>query len=102
MRLPLFLSVLPIISALTAPAFAVQPTGIPECDDFLGKYESCGLEILTGGEKRQFETAILESAMSFRVSSTDEKQRAALVQLCKDTLQSLKTNETPFKACMTK
>ncbi len=97
-----FLTVLPILSALTAPAFAVDPTGIPECDEFLGKYESCGLEILTGGEKRQFETAILESAMSFRASASNEQQRGALVQLCKDSLQSLKVNETPFKLCMSK
>jgi len=102
MRLPRFLSVPPILFALTVPAFAVDPTGIPECDDFLGKYESCGLEVLTGGEKRQFETAILESAMSFRASASNDQQRAALVQLCKDTLQSLKTNETPFKLCMNK
>ncbi len=100
MRLLLVLAVAPLLSALTLPAYAVDPTGIPECDTMLNKYESCGLNILVGGEKRQFENAILESAMSFRASASNEQQRAALVQLCTDTMQSLKTTETKFKACM--
>ncbi len=102
MRALQMLFTLLILPVLVIPAYAVDTTGIPECDGFLNKYESCGLEILTGGEKRQFEMAILESAMSFRASSSDEQQRAALVQLCKDTLKSLMTNETPFKPCMNK
>jgi len=100
MRALRHLFVLLILPMLTLPAYAVDPTGIPECDSFLTKYESCGLEVLTGGEKRQFETAILESAMSFRASASNEDQRAALVQLCKETFKSLMTNETPFKQCM--
>ncbi len=102
MRLKHFLAVLLISPALTLEAYAVDPTGIPECDTMLNKYESCGLEILAGGAKLKFETAILESAMSFRASATNEQQRAALVQLCSDSMKSLQTNETPFKACMNK
>lgn len=100
MRLQHFLAALPILSALSLPAYAVDPTGIPECDVMLNKYESCGLNILVGGEKRQFENAILESAMSFRASASNDQQRAALVQLCTDTMRSLKTTETKFKVCM--
>jgi hypothetical protein len=86
--------------SMSGSAYAVDPTGIPECDDFLTKYETCGLEVLSGGPKLNFEKAILESGMSFRASASNEQQRAAIVQVCTDTLKALKTNETPFKDCM--
>jgi len=84
----------------TGEALAVDPTGIPECDDFLTRYEACGLEVLSGGPKLSFEKAIQESAMSFRASAGNEEQRKAIVQVCADTHKALKANETPFKACM--
>jgi len=86
--------------AASGQAFAVDPTGIPECDNFLSQYETCGLEVLTGGPKLSFEKAIQESAMSFRASASNEEQRKAITQVCIDTHKALKENETPFKTCM--
>ncbi len=100
MRLMHFLAALPIWAMLALPAYAVDPTGIPECDDFLSKYESCGLEILSGGEKLSFEKTILESSMSARASADNPATRAAILQLCIESYKSLKINDTPFKACM--
>jgi hypothetical protein len=100
MRLMHFLAALPIWAVLALPAYAADPTGIPECDEFLSKYESCGLEILSGGDRLSFEKTILESVMSARASAGNPQTHASIVQLCTDTYKALKTNETPFKACM--
>jgi hypothetical protein len=100
MRLLHFLVLSPICFALPLPAFAADPTGIPECDAFLSKYEACGLQILAGGEKLAFEKTIMESVMSARASAESPATRAAIVQLCTDSDKALKTNDTPFKVCM--
>jgi len=94
------LTILLFSLSLSGKAFAVDPTGIPECDEFLTRYESCGLEVLTGGPKLSFEKAIQESAMSFRAAAGNEEQRKAITQVCADTHKALKENETPFKTCM--
>ncbi len=100
MRLLQILVLLPISSGLSLPAFAADPTGIPECDAFLTKYEACGLQMLTGGEKLAFEKTIMESTMSARASADNPEMRASIVKLCIDTAEALKNNDTPFKACM--
>jgi hypothetical protein len=100
MRLLHILVLLPALTGLPLPAFAVDPTGIPECDAFLNRYEACGLQILTGGEKLGFEKTIMESSMSARASVDNPEMRASIVKLCIDSYAALKVNDTPLKACM--
>jgi hypothetical protein len=100
MRLLHILVLSPVWFGLSLPAFAADPTGIPECDAFLKKYEACGLQIMAGAEKLAFEKTIMESTMSARASAESPETRAAIVQLCTDSFKALKTNETPFKVCM--
>ncbi len=100
MRLMHILVLLPVLSGLSLPAFAADPTGIPECDAFLNKYEACGLQILTGGEKIGFEKTIMESTMSAKASADNPEMRASILKLCVDSYAALKVNDTPLKACM--
>ncbi len=100
MRLHRFLLVLPAWFGFSLPAFAADPTGIPECDAFLSKYEACGLQILAGGAKLAFERTIMESVMSARASAGNPDQRAAIVALCTESAKAFKVNDTPYKDCM--
>jgi|GEM_PF-1277767 len=100
MRLPQFLAIFAIGFGMPLSAFAADPTGIPECDAFLSRYEACGLQMLKGAEKLAFEKTIMESVMSAKASVSNPDMRASIVHLCADTDQALKTNDTPFKACM--
>ena len=100
MRLLHLLVLLPVLSGLSLPAFAADPTGIPECDAFLSKYEACGLQMLAGAEKLSFEKTIMESVMSAKASADNPETRASITKLCIDTHAALKANDTPFKACM--
>jgi hypothetical protein len=100
MRLLHIMVLLPVLSGLSFPVFAADPTGIPECDAFLSKYEACGLQMFAGGEKLAFEKTIVESVMSARASADNPEARTAITKLCVETDKALKANETPFKVCM--
>jgi hypothetical protein len=100
MRLLHIIAAFPLCLGVSLPAFAADPTGIPECDAFLSRYEACGLQIMAGAEKLAFEKTIMESTMTARASAESPETRASIVQLCIDSMKALKTNDTPFKACM--
>lgn len=86
--------------ATAAPAFAVDPTGIPECDDLLKRYEGCS-SLLPRDKVHAAQKELLEGAMSLRANAGNPEVRPQLERFCVATLQQMKT-ESDIKDCMSK
>jgi hypothetical protein len=82
------------------PALAVDPTGVPECDRLLKRYEECSVE-LPPAKVHAAQKELLEGSMSLRANATDPSLRPKLAQFCIDTFEAMKT-QSDIKACMAK
>jgi hypothetical protein len=88
------------VAALASPAFAVDPTGVPQCDALLKRYEACSGELPT--EKvHAAQKELLDGAMGIRAAAGDPKLRPDLERFCDDTFEKMKT-QSDIKDCMSK
>lgn len=85
---------------VATPAFAVDPTGIPQCDAFLKRYESCSGQ-LSPKQVHAAQRELLEGAMSMRAAGTDPRLRPDLERFCTDQFERMK-KESDIKECMAK
>jgi hypothetical protein len=83
-----------------SPALAVDPTGIPQCDALLKRYEACSVE-LPPAKVHAAQKELLEGSMSLRASANDPKLRLDLERFCADTFEKMKT-QSDIKGCMSK
>lgn len=82
------------------PAFAVDPTGVPECDALLKKYEGCTIE-LPPKKVHDAQKELLDAAMGMRAGAQNPAARADLVRYCNDTYEQMK-KASDIKECMSK
>ncbi|MBA2732021.1 MAG: hypothetical protein H0U54_03905 [Acidobacteria bacterium] len=59
--------------------------GVPECDEYLAKLETCVLSKLLDSMKTNFKNGIEMSRKAWREMATDPANKAELVQICKST-----------------
>jgi hypothetical protein len=85
---------------VATPAFAVDPTGIPECDTLLHRYEACSGQ-LTKKQVHAAQKELLDAAMGMRAASNDPAKRADLVRYCNDTFEQMKKT-SDIKECMSR
>ncbi|MBM3578290.1 MAG: hypothetical protein FJX40_11660 [Alphaproteobacteria bacterium] len=91
--------VLALLLAAT-PAFAVDPTGVPQCDALLKRYEACSGQL----PPRQVHAAqkeLLDGAVGIRAAATDPSKRPDLERYCADRFELMK-RESDIKECMSK
>jgi hypothetical protein len=84
--------------AFATPAFAVDPTGVPECDAFLKRYEACSGKLPTE-RVHAAQKELLDAAMGMRAAGQDEKARPDLVRYCTDVFTRMK-KEGMIAECM--
>lgn len=85
---------------VATPALAVDPTGVPQCDALLKRYEACSSE-LTPKQLHAAQKEMLESAMGMRAAATDPKVRPDLERFCADRFEQMK-KDSDIKECMSK
>jgi hypothetical protein len=91
--------VLALLLAAT-PAFAVDSTGVPQCDALLKRYETCSGQL----PPRQVHAAqkeLLDGAVGIRAAATDPSKRPDLERYCADRFELMK-RESDIKECMSK
>jgi hypothetical protein len=84
--------------SLVTPAFAVDPTGVPQCDALLQRYEACA-STLPGERAHAARREVADGATSIRAAGNDPKLRSDLERYCADTFARMKT-EGDIKECM--
>ena len=85
---------------VATPALAVDPTGIPQCDELLKRYESCS-SLLPKDRMHAAQIELLKGAMVIRAEADDQKRRPDLERYCADRFERMK-QEGDIKDCMAK
>jgi hypothetical protein len=94
------LSLVLLAALAITPARAVDPTGVPQCDELLKRYETCS-SLLPKDRVHAAQVELLEGATSIRASSADPKLRPDMERYCADTFERMK-RESDIKDCMAK
>ncbi len=89
-----------LLALIATPAFAVDPTGVPQCDALLRKYEACS-SLLSPKQVHAAQKELLDGAMGMRAAATDPAKRSDLERYCADTFERMK-KESDIKDCMAK
>jgi hypothetical protein len=89
-----------LVAFAVTPAFAVDPTGVPQCDAFLKRYESCSSQ-LSPKQVHAAQKELLEGAMGMRAAGQDPKLRPDLERFCADRFEQMK-KDSEIADCMSK
>jgi hypothetical protein len=74
----------------TAPASTASgdKIGIPECDDYLTKYESCVSSKVPEAARAQYVATLAQTRKSWRDLAANPQTKASLTQVCKTATES--------------
>ena len=76
---------------LSLPAFAQDKVGVPECDDFLTKYEAC-VASMPAASQSAVKDSIVQMRTAWKAAASDASSKAMLAQACKDSAASMKAS----------
>lgn len=86
--------------ASTAPASAAATTGdrigVPECDDYIAKYEACVSGKVPAAARAQYESSLAQMRKSWRDLAANPQTRAGLAQACKTATESARQSMKPM------
>jgi len=100
LKRPSFVLAAAFAAFASTPASAVDPTGIPQCDDLLNRYESCASQ-LPADRVHKAQIELLEGSVSIRAAAGDPKLRGELESYCGARFDQMK-REGDIKECMAK
>ena len=75
----------------TAPATG-EKIGVPECDDFIAKYESCVTSRVPEAARAQYKTSVEQWRSSWRKLAANPQTKATLAAACKSTAEQARTS----------
>jgi hypothetical protein len=75
----------------TSSASAAGDIGVPECDDYLKKYEKCVSEKVPEAARGQLKQSVETMRTSWKQAASNPASKAALGQGCKQALETAKT-----------
>jgi len=80
------------------PATANSSTsiGVPECDDFIAKYDACVSSKVPEVARAQYKSTIEQWRTSWKQLSGNPQTRASLVQACKSAAEQARTSMKTF------
>ena len=70
--------------------------GVPECDDFLAKYEACVTGKVPEAARPQFKSAVEQWRTAWRKAAETPEGKAGLAQGCKAALEQTKVSMKSF------
>ncbi|HEX8635646.1 MAG TPA: hypothetical protein VF703_15975 [Pyrinomonadaceae bacterium] len=62
--------------------------GVPECDDYIAKYEACVSGKVPAAARAQYESSLAQMRQSWRDLAANPQTRAGLAQACKTATES--------------
>jgi hypothetical protein len=73
-----------------------EKIGVPECDDFLAKYEACVTGKVPAAARAQFESSMKQWRDSWHKLAENPQTKGTLAQACKTSLESARTSMKSF------
>jgi hypothetical protein len=86
----------PSNTASTTASTSGEKIGVPECDDFLAKYEACVNGKVPAAQQATFKTGMEQWRKSWKDLAANPQTKATLQQVCKTQLDSAKTSLSSF------
>lgn len=71
---------------------SAEKIGVPDCDDFLTKYDACVSGKVPAAQQAQYKDSIEQSRKAYRLAAANPMTKAALAAQCKQALDSAKTS----------
>jgi hypothetical protein len=87
--------------AATTPTTAYgtgEKIGVPECDDFIAKYDACVSSKVPEAARAQYQASIEQWRNSWRTLAANPQTKATLAQACKTTAEQARVSMKSF-AC---
>jgi hypothetical protein len=92
----------PAVTASTpAPSTSTASTsgdkiGVPECDEFLTKYEACVSDKVPEAQRATFKTSMAQMRTAWHNAASTPQGKAALGTTCKTALESARTSMSAY------
>lgn len=84
--------------AATSPAMAASPAmagekiGVPECDDFIAKYDACITSHVPAAAKAQYQASIDQWRTSWHKLAANAQTKSTLAAACKSAAEQARTS----------
>lgn len=78
-------------SGSSSSASSGESTGVPECDEYLNKYEACLKEKVPAVARPALEDAMKKNRETYKSLAASPATKAALPNTCKQALEATKT-----------
>jgi len=88
----------PAAPATVAAAPAAGSVGIPECDEYITKYEACLNDHVPAASKAQMQAVFDQARASWKTAAANAESRPGLARACKQTMDAAKA-ATTFYGC---
>lgn len=83
-------------SPATTTSTSGEKIGVPECDDFLAKYEACVLSKVPAAARAQYESSLATWRKTWRETASTPQGKAGLAMGCKMASDQSKTSMKSF------
>lgn len=70
--------------------------GVPECDDYIAKYETCVSDKVPAAARAQYESSLAQMRNSWRDLAANPQTRSGLAQACKAATESARQSMKPM------
>ena len=83
-------------STANTTAAGGEKIGVPECDEFIAKYEACVSGKVPEAQRAQYKSGLEQWRDSWRKLAANPQTKATLTQVCKTQLETAKTSMKSF------
>jgi hypothetical protein len=86
-------------STTSSPASTANTSasiGVPECDDYIAKYDACVSNKVPEAARAQYKTSIEQMQSSWKRLAGNPETRASLAQACKTATEQARTSMKSF------
>ena len=80
----------------TTTTASADKVGVPECDDYLAKYDACVTSKVPAAARAQYESTLAQTRKSWRDLAANPQTKAGLAQACKTATESARQSFKSF------
>src|SRR5262245_30872946 len=86
-----------LAAALLAPSLALaQETGIPVCDDFIARYETCIETRIPDNARAQFTETLTQWRLQLKSLAADPSNQLTLTGVCNQMIEQSRATLAPY------